>query len=87
MMAYEERAELMVKAYGEVCKKADAARILDRNIATITAMLKDGRLDAACEGTRVDVRSIARYISAPAKIEEEGRINRIKMRHGSSFAV
>lgn len=87
MINIDEREALMVKAYGEVCKKVDAARILGRNIGTINAMLTDGRLEAACEGTRVDVRSIARYIAAPAKIEENARITRIKRRNGSEWAV
>lgn len=87
MIGVSEREELMVKCYGEVCKRTEAARILSRNIQTINAMLSDGRLDAACEGTRVDVRSIARYIAAPAKAEEEGRVTRIKRRNGSEWAV
>lgn len=87
MIDYAERADLMVKAHGEVCKRSDAARILGRNIATINAMLSDGRLEWACEGTRVDVRSIARYISSPEKSEESARITRIKRRNGSGFAV
>lgn len=87
MIAYDERAELMVRCYGEVCKRSEAARILGRNSATINAMLADGRLDPACEGTRVDVRSIARYIAAPAQEEEKARITRIKRRNGSGFAV
>ena len=87
MIDVSEREMLMVKAYGEVCKKADAARILNRNIATINLMLTDGRLEPACEGSRVDVRSIARYIAAPAQIEENARITRIKRRNGSEWAV
>lgn len=87
MIATNEREELMVRAYGEVCKRAEAARILDRNVQTINAMISDGRLSDACEGTRVDVRSIARYIAAPAQHEEEGRIARIKRRNGCEWAV
>lgn len=87
MIPFEERADLMVKCYGEVCKRSEAARILGRNPTTINAMLADGRLDAACEGTRVDVRSIARYISAPAQADEEARITRLKRRNGSEWAV
>lgn len=87
MINLDERAELMVRAYGEVCKRSEAARILNRSAETINAMLLDGRLESACEGTRVDVRSIARYIAAPAKAEEEGRVARIKRRNGSSWAV
>lgn len=87
MIDVNEREALMVKAYGEVCKKAEAARMLNRNIGTINAMLDDGRLESACEGSRVDVRSIARYIAAPARIEENARITRIKRRNGSEWVV
>ena len=87
MINADERAELMVKCHGEVCKKSDAARILSMNPRTITAMLEDGRLQAACEGTRVDVRSIARYIATPAQVEEEGRIERLKRKYNSEWAV
>ena len=87
MIDVNEREELMVRAYGEVCKRAEAARILNRNIATINAMLTDGRLEPACEGSRVDVRSIARYIATPAQIEENARITRIKRRNGSEWVV
>ena len=83
----DERAELMVKCYGEACKKSDAARILSMNPRTITAMLEDGRLKAACEGKRVDVRSIAHYIAMPAQMEEAGRVERMKRKHNSEWAV
>ncbi len=42
--------------------KSQAARIISCSPTTITAMLEDGRLKSACEGTRVDVRSLADYI-------------------------
>lgn len=87
MISASEREELMVKAYGEVCKKADAARILGRNIATITAMLNDGRLYPACEGSRVDVRSIARYIATPAQAEEEARVVRMKRKNNTEWYI
>lgn len=87
MIDVNEREELMVRAYGEVCKRTEAARMLNRNIGTINAMLTDGRLEPACEGSRVDVRSIARYIAAPAQIEENARVTRIKRRNGSEWAV
>lgn len=87
MITNDERADLMVKCYGEACRKAEAARILSVNPRTINAMLTDGRLAPACEGTRVDVRSIAGYIAAPAKAEEAGRVERIKQRNGSEWAM
>ena len=87
MVNFEERADLMVRAYGEVCKRSDAARLLNVDSRTINAMLSDGRLDWACQGTRVDVRSIARFIAAPAEAEENARIERLKRRAGSEYVV
>ena len=87
MINVTEREALMVEAYGEVCTKAQASRILKRHVQTIENMLEDGRLEAACEGTRVDVRSIARYIAAPKQEDFEARKRRLKMKHGSDWAV
>lgn len=33
--------------------------------ATVYAMLADGRIEGACSGRRVSVRSIAHYMAAP----------------------
>lgn len=52
----------IVNNYGEYVDKSTAARILGVSRATVYTMLKDGRIKGACEGKRVDVRSIARYI-------------------------
>ena len=79
--------EAMVEKYGEVCKKSKAARILDRSAHTINAMLRDGRLDDACGGTRVDVRSIARYIAAPKQEDFEARKRRRIERTGCKWVV
>lgn len=87
MINVSEREALMVEAYGEVCKVAQAARILGRDRQTIKGMIQDGRLDAACEGTMVDVRSVARYIAAPKKEDFEARKRRLKMKHSSDWAV
>lgn len=57
-----DRHAAMVAKHGEACTKARAARIINCSTSTITAMLRDGRIRAACEGTRVDVRSLADYI-------------------------
>lgn len=87
MMDVNERATLMVEAYGEVCTRAQAARILHRGPTAIGSMLKDGRLDVACEGEMVDVRSIARYITAPKQEDEAARQRRLKLRHNSQWSV
>lgn len=79
--------EEMVDRYGEVCKRTKAAHILDRSVNTINAMLRDGRLDYACGGTMVDVRSIARYIAAPDIRENEGKIRRLRDRRGLEYSV
>ena len=51
--------------YGEYVDKTVAARILGVTRATVYAMLSDGRIAGACGGRRVDVRSIARYMTRP----------------------
>ena len=62
-------AEYLIETYGECVDKTAAARILGVTRATIYAMLADGRLSGSCEGRRVDVRSIARYLNARTKEE------------------
>lgn len=80
-------ADQMAERYGEVCKKTVAARILGCCVNTVTAMINDGRLETACGGRKVDVRSIARYVASPAEVNEEARIRKIKMRRNMDFAV
>lgn len=83
----DERVALMVRMYGECCTKAAAARILGRNVRTISRMLDDGRIEYACAGTMVDVRSIARYISQPRQEDFEAKKRRIQLKYNSEFAV
>ena len=75
-MTPKERADDMVDRYGEAVGFTEAGRLIRRSRDTIRAMIKDGRLDAACEGTRVDVRSIARYICAPAQENYKARMRK-----------
>ena len=56
--------ELMTR-YGEYVDKTVAAGILGVTRTTVYAMLADGRIEAGCSGRRVDVRSIARYMTRP----------------------
>lgn len=56
------KEEALVAHYGAHVDKSTAAKILFVTRATVYAMLEDGRIEGACEGKRVDVRSIARYI-------------------------
>ena len=79
--------EALVEKYGEVCKKATAARILDRTPHTINSMLRDGRLNDACAGTMVDVRSIARYIAAPKHENFEAKKRKLIERTGCNWVV
>lgn len=82
-MTLQERELILTSQYGEVCSKATAAKILSKSLTTIKAMLQDGRLDDACEGTSVDVRSIARYIMAPKAEDFRAR----NLRAGRKWAV
>lgn len=86
-MTPTNRVDAMVLLYGEVCSISKAGRILHRDRDTIKKMFLDGRLDRACEGTMVDVRSIARYIMSPKQEDEEARKRRIKLKHNSEWAV
>ena len=86
-MTLQERTDTMVDRYGEVCTKKDAGRILNRDPRSICRMINDGRLDSACAGNMVDVRSIARYISAPKQEETEARKRRIQLKYNSEYAV
>lgn len=86
-MTHEERTEMMVKQYGEVCTKAAAARILGRTVNTVNNMLADGRVEYACGGTMVDVRSIAAYIAQPKLADFEAKKRRIKLKYNSEFSV
>ena len=87
MMSLEERTDMRVERYGEVCSRAQAARILGRDPKTVGKMIADGRIDDACAGSMVDVRSIARYIAEPKQVDNDARITRIKLKYNSEFAV
>ena len=72
-----DRLNDMLERYGEVCTKTMAAKILGRTPKTVRIMLEDGRLESACAGTMVDVRSIAKYITQPRQIDELARQRRM----------
>ena len=55
----------LVDMHGKYVDKSTAARILGVTRATVYAMLADGRIEGACSGRRVAVRSIARYMATP----------------------
>lgn len=72
----------MVESYGEACSFARAGKILGRSPATIHKMAEEGRIAYACAGTRIDVRSLARYICAPKQIDSEARLRKRRERDG-----
>ena len=78
-----DRLTDMLERYGEVCTRVAAARILGCSTGKIKCMLHDGRLETACGGTMVDVRSIARYIAQPRQTDEAAR----QRRRGRKWAV
>lgn len=82
-MNEQDRMNDMLERYGEVCKRAVAARILGCSSSKIKHMLEDGRLSSACAGTMVDVRSIAAYICKPKQADELARQRRM----GRKWAV
>lgn len=63
--ARSDRLLYLLDKYGEACKYTDAGKIIGCSRYTVMNMLEDGRLEYACAGTRVSVRSIARYLDAP----------------------
>lgn len=65
--------------YGEYVDKTVAARLLGVTRATVYTMLSDGRIEGACEGRRVSVRSIVQYMKKP-RLGEGGRSRRGKRR-------
>ena len=79
----ESREESMARMYGEVCSKSQAARILNVANKTVVTMLEDGRLAYACQGEKVDVRSIARYIEAPKEADNEARKAKMCKKYGT----
>ncbi len=80
----QERIDDMVARYGEACKMAMAARIINRSPSTIRDMLQDGRLRWACRKTMVDVRSIAEYIMDPAENDYAARLEKRRRKAGIS---
>lgn len=63
LMQSGSKEEELVSRYGEYVDKTVAAKILGVTRVTVYAMLADGRILGACAGRRVDVRSIARYLT------------------------
>ena len=77
-----ERMRDMVEMHGEACSMIQAGKIINRSDETIRRMLKEGRIRAACEGTMVDVRSLAEYIERPKQIDCEARLSKRREKAG-----
>lgn len=81
-MADQQYAEHLCATHGEVCDKTKAAQILGCSTRLIRDALQDGRLESACAGTRVSVRSIAAYIQQRPQIDYNTRLKRRRERDG-----
>ena len=77
-----ERMRDMVEMHGEACTYTAAGKIINRSDETIRRMLREGRIRAACEGTMVDVRSLAEYIERPRQIDCEARLRKRREKAG-----
>lgn len=77
----DRRTEILER-YGDVVTIASAAKMLGRARSTVRQMLEDGRLTWACEGTRVDVSSIADYIERPGTKDAEASLRRRRAKAG-----
>ena len=70
--ALASKEEELLGRYGEYVDKTLTAKILGVTRATVYAMLADGRIEGACSGRRVSVRSIAHYMAAPKSRSRRG---------------
>ncbi|MBQ4264358.1 MAG: helix-turn-helix domain-containing protein [Clostridia bacterium] len=73
--ALAHKEEELLGRYGEYVDKTVTAKILGVTRATVYAMLADGRIEGACSGRRVSVRSIAQYMAAP---KSRGRQQKVR---------
>lgn len=78
LMQSRGKEEELVSRYGEYVDKTVAAKILGVTRVTVYAMLADGRILGACAGRRVDVRSIARYLTMQRPGENQREENQKK---------
>lgn len=76
--------EPLVVLYGSNVDKSMAAKILGVTRATVYAMLADGRIEGAYGGSRVDVRSIERFINSSNRKDRCGRFVNRKGEHNGS---
>lgn len=57
-----DRCAAMVERYGEACSIAQACAAMNLSRTTVYRLLRDGKIGSACEGMRIDVRSMAAYM-------------------------
>lgn len=79
-----ERMRDMVEMHGEACTMVQAGKIINRSDETIRRMVLDGRIRTACEGSMIDVRSLAEYIERPAQINDEARLRKRREKAGTT---
>lgn len=68
--------EFALKGMGYAITYSKAADLISRSQATIKNMLEDGRLQYACDGTRVDTRSLVDYVCNRSARDCEARIRK-----------
>lgn len=71
-----DRHRAMVERLGEACTRTTAAHEIECSVTTINRMVEDGRISTACEGTKIDVRSLADYIERRPEANREARMNK-----------
>lgn len=71
-----DRHRAMVERLGEACSKSTAMKEIECSYQTIARMIEDGRIKTACEGTKIDVRSLADYIERRAENDHNARMTR-----------
>ena len=59
-----DRCAAMVERYGEACTITQACQAMNVSRTTLYRMVQEGRIKMGCNGKRVDVRSMARYMEA-----------------------
>ena len=79
-----DRHRAMVERLGEACSKTTAAKAIECSTSTITRLVEDGRIRTACEGTKIDVRSLADYIERKAEVDHAVRMRK---KYGSTLRV
>lgn len=76
-----DRHAAMVEKHGEACTKSQAARIISWQPHHHHGHAGGWRLKSACEGTRVDVRSLADYIENRGEMDHAARMRRKGYKH------